>query len=55
MAIFILHMFRPFRNWSAAMAERMNQDLIFDHAEASCDLNFSPRNFGLNKEDLPGN
>ncbi|PKN51109.1 MAG: epimerase [Deltaproteobacteria bacterium HGW-Deltaproteobacteria-13] len=52
LAIFILRIFPPFRHWSAAMAERMNQDLVFDHAEATRDLNFSPRNFQLKREDF---
>jgi hypothetical protein len=42
-----------YRHWSAAMAERMNRDLVFDHAEATHDLNFSPRPFQLMAEDLP--
>ncbi len=41
------------RNWSAAMAKRMNTDLIFDHADAIRDLDFSPRSFQLGKMDLP--
>ncbi len=53
LAIFILRIFPPFRHWSAAMAQRMNQDMIFDHRAASSDLNFSPRNFQLSKEDFP--
>jgi uncharacterized protein YbjT (DUF2867 family) len=43
-----------FRHWSAAMAERMNQDLVFDHEDACRDLGFSPRPFLLTQEDLPG-
>jgi nucleoside-diphosphate-sugar epimerase len=54
-AIFILRVFPPFRHWSYAMVERMNQDLVFDHAEASRDLDFSPRKFYLEKDDLPKN
>jgi hypothetical protein len=50
-----LRAFPRFRHWSAAMAERMNQDLVFDHTEAARELNFFPRNFHLGKEDLPGN
>jgi nucleoside-diphosphate-sugar epimerase len=53
LAVFFLRMFPPFRHWSAAMAERMNQDLIFSHEEASRDLGFKPRPFRLTKEDLP--
>ena len=42
-----------FRNWSAAMAERMNTDLVFDHADALRDLGFSPKPFQPGKTDLP--
>lgn len=55
LAIFILRILPPFRRWSAAMAQRMNQDMVFDHAEASLDLNFPPRKFQVNKEDFPPN
>lgn len=41
-----------YRQWSAAMAERMNRDLVFDHAEASRDLGFKPRAFALAAEDV---
>ena len=53
LAVLFLRMFPPFRHWSAAMAERMNQDLIFGHEEASRDLGFKPRPFHLTEEDLP--
>lgn len=43
-----------YRNWTTAMAERMNQDLRFDWSEAKRDLDFSPRSFKLTAEDLPG-
>jgi nucleoside-diphosphate-sugar epimerase len=43
-----------FHSWTAAMAERMNQDLIFDSSDAKRDLNFSPRPFQLTIKDLPG-
>jgi nucleoside-diphosphate-sugar epimerase len=52
-AVMFLRMFPPFRHWSAAMAERMNQDLTFSHEEASRDLGFKPRPFRLTQEDLP--
>jgi nucleoside-diphosphate-sugar epimerase len=55
LTIFILHIFPPFRHWSFAMAERMNKDMVFDHIEASRDLNFYPRKFQLDKDDLPKN
>ncbi|MBE8590396.1 NAD-dependent epimerase/dehydratase family protein [Pseudomonas sp. MAFF 301449] len=41
-----------YRQWSAAMAQRMNQDLIFDHGDAARDLGFAPRAFVLSKPDL---
>jgi nucleoside-diphosphate-sugar epimerase len=54
MAILILRIFPPFNHWSAAMAQRMNQDMIFDHTDARRDLHFTPRNFHLSKEDFSG-
>jgi nucleoside-diphosphate-sugar epimerase len=53
LTIFILRIFPPLRHWSFAMAERMNRDMVFDHIEASRDLNFYPRKFQLDKNDLP--
>lgn len=50
----VLRIFKPFRNWSAAMVKRMNEDMIFDHTEAKQNLDFSPRKFRLDPEDLPG-
>jgi len=35
------------------MAERMNTDLVFDHADARRDLNYQPRSFQPGPEDLP--
>lgn len=42
-----------FRHWTTAMAERMNQDLVFDHSLAARDLDFAPRRFHLSAADLP--
>ncbi len=42
-----------YQHWTAAMAERMNQDLVFDSSDARRDLNLSPRSFKLAAEDLP--
>ncbi len=42
-----------YRNWSASMAERMNQDLVFEQFEPARDLNFDPRGFELMAQDLP--
>jgi len=53
LAIACLRVLPRFRNWSASMAERMNQDLVFDHSEARRDFNFSPRPFRLSEKDLP--
>jgi len=50
--IFILRFLPPFRRWSPAMAERMNQNLVFDHHEATNDFGFAPRKFELDKEDI---
>lgn len=53
LAIAFLRIWPRFRNWTAAMAERMNIDLVFDHADAMHDLGFSPRPFYPGKMDLP--
>lgn len=52
-AVSILRCLPRYRNWSVAMAERMNRDLVFDHSDAKNDLGFSPRLFQLAREDLP--
>jgi nucleoside-diphosphate-sugar epimerase len=54
MAVAYLRILPRFRHWSAAMAERTNQNLVFDHEDACRDLGFSPRPFLLTREDLPG-
>lgn len=43
-----------YRNWTTAMAERMNQDLKFDSSDAKRDLDFYPRPFKPALEDLSG-
>ncbi len=48
-----LRLLPRYRHWSAEMAERMNRDMVFTHAEAAADLGFSPRPFRLETEDLP--
>lgn len=53
LAVTVLRRVPRYHHWSAAMAERMNRDLVFDHAEAAHDLGFAPRGFALNIEDLP--
>lgn len=52
-AIRLMRLLPRYRHWSAAMAERMNRDLVFEHTDAIRDLNFSPRPFHLAAEDLP--
>jgi nucleoside-diphosphate-sugar epimerase len=51
-AVSILRFIPRYRNWSSAMAERMNRDLVFDHSEATRDFGFKPRPFLLNAEDV---
>lgn len=43
-----------YRKLSPAMAERMNQNMNFDHDDAARDLHFSPRPFSPVMEDLIG-
>ncbi len=51
-AVAILRHLPRYRNWSSAMAERMNRDMAFDHSEATRDFGFEPRPFVLNAEDV---
>jgi nucleoside-diphosphate-sugar epimerase len=53
LAVSVLRCLPRYRQWSAAMAERMNRDLVFDHTDAARDLSFKPRVFSLKSEDLP--
>ena len=52
-AIVLLRCFPRYREWSAAMAVRMNVDLLFDHTPATHDFAFKPRGFVLTTEDMP--
>lgn len=54
LAVACLRLLPRYRHWSAAMAERMNADMIFDHTDATHDLGFSPRPYRLEESDLPG-
>jgi uncharacterized protein YbjT (DUF2867 family) len=54
LAIEILRCVPRYRKWTPSMAERMNRDLAFDHADAARDLDFKPRNFLLTAEDIRG-
>lgn len=51
--VILLRYFPRYQKWSSAMAERMNRNLVFDHAEATRDLGFNPRRFELSAKDLP--
>jgi len=53
LAVSMLRLMPRYRHWSVAMAQRMNSDLVFDHAAATRDFQFSPRSFLLTQEDLP--
>ena len=52
-AVAMLRRLPRYRHWSAAMAERMNRDLVFDHTDAARDLGFRPRGFALTAGDFP--
>ena len=45
LAIQVVRILPRYRNWTTAMADRMNQDLCFDYTEANHDFGFSPRYF----------
>lgn len=51
-AVALLRLVPRYRQWSPAMAERMNRDLVFDHAEATRDFGFKPCPFVLSGEDV---
>lgn len=53
LAVAMLRNLPRYRHWSAAMAERMNRDLVFDYADAARDLGFKPRGFALTAADVP--
>lgn len=52
LAVVMVRCLPRYRHWSAAMAERMNRDLAFDHADAARDLGFKPRAFALTAKDV---
>lgn len=52
LVVAVLRILPRYRHWSAAMAERMNKDLVFGHVDAARDLGFSPRIFQLGREDV---
>ncbi len=49
----LLRLVPRYRRWSLSMAERMNQDMVFDHQDASRDLNFQPQSFIVDLDSLP--
>ena len=49
-AVALLRCLPRYRQWSSAMAQRMNKDMVFDHKEAARDLGFSPRPFRLTRQ-----
>jgi nucleoside-diphosphate-sugar epimerase len=51
-AITLMRLLPRYQHWTTAMAQRMNQDLVFDHAEAVRDFAFNPREFAMSKKDL---
>ncbi len=53
LAATVLSLFPRYRHLTPQMAERMNTDLVFDHADARRDLDFQPRPFQPGPEDLP--
>lgn len=55
LALIVLRRLPRFRQWSPAMAERMNISLVFEHQEAKRDFCFEPRAFALSADDLPKN
>jgi nucleoside-diphosphate-sugar epimerase len=50
--LFLLKLVPRYRSWNSAMAERMNQDLVFEHSAATRDFAFSPKGFNLDAEDI---
>lgn len=52
LAVAMLRLLPRYRHWSSAMAERMNQDLVFDHEDALRSFNFKPRKFFLDERDV---
>jgi nucleoside-diphosphate-sugar epimerase len=53
LAVIVLRRVPRYRQWSSAMAQRMNRDLVFDHLDAARDFGFKPRAFLLDAGDLP--
>ena len=45
LAVAVLRFLPRFRQWTPAMAERMNMDMVFDNAPAQRDFGYAPRGF----------
>lgn len=43
-----------YQHWTTSMAERMNQDLVFDHSDAIRDFEFNPSDFMSAEDNVPG-
>ncbi len=54
LGVSILRCLPRYRHLSSALVGRMNQDLVFDHSDASDRLGFAPKGFHLSCDDLPG-
>jgi len=52
LVVALFHLVPRFRDVSIGMAERMNQDLIFDHSDAVRDFCFNPGPFHLHSSDV---
>ncbi len=50
--VFFMRFIPRYRHWTAAMAERMNDDLLFEHSDALRDLGFKPGLFELSEDDV---
>lgn len=50
--ISIMKLTPRYRKWSTSMAERMNQDLVFDHSDAQQSFDFSAKTFQPSKNHL---
>lgn len=53
LAVNILRYLLRYRSWTTIMAKRMNQDMVFDHTDATRDFGFNPKQFLLNSDDIP--
>lgn len=53
LALSLIQLHPRYRHWSAAMLERMGQDLVFDYSPAARYFAFQPKRFVLKPEDLP--